>query len=758
MKNKIFIKAIAMVAAASSLITLSGCSATFTSEDVKGYPLVQMLSQQEIIDYYVRALDYDAVVSKNIEVHRTDYELRDVDSSRAQMLRETVAKIEEMLSKTDYSVKAKDQRLLSEDTFNYVKVLLDSYKLSNSSITDIKGALGYYFVDVTYDVAPQTAGKFKENVDMLGLDGVWVVKADGTYEADEAYLSTAVASLNNYFIDNEIDFEAEADIEKGLLTIKTLPEGTNKIKKAQRDEILNGGSKNNNNSKPNSNTGDTTSNTTTSGDETSGSENTSGENSEETTSDEDDNTPVPGVNIPRPNETESSSGSDTSDTSGAEEGNPGGATSEPQLPEVPDVDDKGDTVVSNSITPDSRKVHLDIAFINQIVGSTLNQSSFLPDLDLVYEKPETGLGGYGIYPEGSNGLRIFGYDRSSLSGKITLRYVFKDSVDGTAGIEGINIYCKEQDMSTGFNVTDKNVVLPNFLMSQLQQLIERADRVQANCDLPGMMNENIYEDKGYALLRGYSNMHVNTLKYMSKIRQVISRDMANNAYLLEVETTVTDGPCSVDVYGTYTDRSYVVVQQLANKFIITDSVRISRKIATEADIDPDTATLKRLVALNLSGSISDESKEEIRGLLSELYTAGSNRILRGPRDIQNGSETVTIERGMYDCFDNDVTMLNTEKLEYMNSQLRNILIKYGTNTSSLYTGTVTEWIGGYTNQAEFTTEELVTYAGTGEGHYMQVYYLVSKMNDTWVIDERTIIDEYKVEGNELENIKARVGQ
>lgn len=756
MKNKVFIKAIAMTVAASSIMALTGCSATFTSEDVKGYPLVQMLSQQEIIDYYVKALDYDAVISKNVEVHRTDYELRDVDSSRAQLLREAVGQIEEMLSQTDYSVKAKDQRLLSEDTFNYVKVLLDSYKLSNSSITDIKGALGYYFVDVTYDISPQTTGKFKENVDMLGLDGVWVVKADGTYEADEAYLSTAVASLNNYFIDNEIDYEAEADIEKGLLTIKTLPEGTNKIKKAQRDEILNGGASNNNS---NTSNGNQTSSTSDGTDE----------------NDEEDNTPAPGVVVPRPNETDTgtpetsgeednSSGADENN-SNPEENNSGDTgdttnndTSTPELPEIPDVDDKGDVVVSNSITPDSRKVHLDIAFVNQIVGSTLNQSSFLPDLDLVYEKPETGFGGYGIYPEGSNGLRIFGYDRASLNGKMTLRYVFKDSVDGTAGIEGINIYCKEQDISTGFNVTDKNVILPDFLMSQLEQLIERADRVQANCDLPGMMNENIYEDKGYALLRGYSNMHVNTLKYMSKIRQVISRDIANNAYLLEVETTVIDGPCSVDVYGTYTDRSYVVVQQLGNKFIITDSVRISRKIATEADIDPDTATLKRLVALNLSGSISDESKEEIRGLLSELYTAGSNRILRGPREIPNGNETVTINRGMYDCFDNDVTMLSSEKLEYMNSQLRNVLVKYGTNTSSLYTGTVTEWIGGYTNQAEFTTEELVTYAGTGEGHYMQVYYLVSKMNDTWVIDERTIIDEYKVDGNELENIKARVGQ
>ena len=741
MKNNKILRGLAAVLAVTSIVAMTGCSAKFVSEDAKGYPLVDMMNEQEIIDYYVKALDYDAVISKNVEVHRTDYELRDVDSEHAQMLRDAVAKIEELLSQTDYTAKGDEKRLLAEDTFNYVKILLDSYKLSNSSITDIKGALGYYFVDVQYDVSPQTAGTFKDNVDMLGLDGVWTLKADGTYEADEAYLTTAVSSLNTYLIDNEIDFEASADLENGLLTIKTLPEGTNKIKKAERDKVLNSNKDKDNSSST------TTSNSNTSG--TTDDKNTSNTSDSTTSDNTNDNTDVL---LPKPNANESDTNSNslTSDDTSSE-------VEKPIMPST-SADDKGSEVVSNSLTPDSRKVHLDIDFINKIVGASINQSSFLPDLDLVYEKPETGFGGYGIYPEGSNGLRVFGYNRDELSGKITLRYVFKDSVDGTKGIEGMNIYCKEDEITTGFNITDKNVILPDFLMSQLEQLIERADRVQVNCDLPGLMNGEIYEDKGYALLRAYTNNHVNTLKYMSKIRQVLARDIANNAYLLEVETTVMDGPASADVYGTYTDRSYVVVQQLGSKFVITDSVRVSRKIAVEADIDPDTATLKRLVALNLSGSISDENKEEIKQLLSDLYTASTNRILRGPKEVKNGDETITIEKGMYDCFDSDTSMLSSEQLEYMNSQLRNVLVKYGTNTSSLYTGTVTEWIGGYTDQAEFTTEELVTYAGTDEGHYMQVYYLVSKMNDEWVIDERRIIDEYKVSGSDLENIKPRVGQ
>ena len=749
MKNNRLIKGITAGLLTASIVSMTGCSAKFVSEDAKGYPLVNMLTDQEIIDYYVKALDYDAVVSKNVEVHKTNYEMRDVDSITSQKLSTAVSQIEGILSQTDYTAKGDMKRLISEDTFNYVKYILDSYKLSNSSIVDIKGALGYYFVDVSYDVGPQVAGKFKDNVDMLGLDGVWTTKLDGTYEADEAYLKTAVSRLNTYFLDELLDFEASYDLAEGLLTIKTLPEGTIKIKRAERDNRLNGGD---------------TPEPGTEGDETV-TTGTTEAGTTETVSDEQkpviDTTPtegLEGLGVLGGNE---DTGADTSDgtgtgadTSEGETTNPAGeGESEPEAPS-----EKGDVIVSNSVTPDSRKVHLDIDLINKVVGASTNRSSFLPELGLVYNKPDTGLGGYGIYPEGSNGLKIFGYNRENLKGKIVLRYVFKDSVDGTADIEGTNIYCIENEISTGFNISDKNVILPEFLTSQLEQLIERADRCHINCDLPGLMGGNIYEDKGAALLRGYADIHTNTLKYMSKIRQVLARDIVNNAYLLEVETTVTEGPASTDSYGTYTDKSYVVVQQLASKFIITDWVKVSRKLAVEPEIDPDTATLKRLVALNLSGDVSDETRVEIKNLLGALYTAGTNRLLRGPKEITNGGQTIKLEKGMYDCFDNDPSMLSTEKLEYMNSQLRNTLIKYGANTSSLYTGTVTEWIGGYVNQAEFTTEELVTYTGTGEGQYMQVYYLVSKMNDNWVIDERKIIDEYKVSGTDLENIKARVGQ
>lgn len=768
-----------VLAIALVLTTLgsTGCAQKFTSESVQAYPLGSFLSQQEVIDYYAKSLEYDAVVSKNVTVHRTDYELKDIDAGKADELKLLVSEIEEVLSKNEHKIGLNETSVISEELYNYIKASIDGYSLSNGNVIDIKGALGYYFVDVKYDITAQGTGAFKENVDMLGLDGVWVTKSNGDYEVDEAYLTTAMVRLNEYFLDNEIDIEAVIDLEKGTISFVRLAEGTNKDKKEEKEEegYYAGQEGAGQMDTPTGvidrpTTGDTdeqnTANKPNDSTAQAGNENAAQAGNENANA-EQNNTPVNGdataTNPATPanpvNPNEGNTGATTNpdvDTDNGEDNTPNEDT---DVPEINDgTESKGDIVLSNSVVAPERKVQLDIEFINNIIGTSLNQSSFLPELELVYDKPNSGMGGFCIYPEGINGLRIFGYNREELAGTLTMRYVFKDSIDGIHSIECTNIYVHEQEITTGFNVASQNVIIPEFLTSQLEQLIERADRLQVNSDIPGMMNGDVYEDKGYAVLMAYKDSCANTVKYMSTIRQVIARDTANNAYLLEVETTLMDGAKSVDIYGTFTDRSYVVVQQLGDKFVISDSVKISRTTEIEPDINPDSTITKRLIALNLSGSISDENKTAIKTLMSDLYTAGTNRILNGPKEITVSGQTVTIEKGMYDCFNSDVTMVSSEDNEYMNSTLRNKLTKMGTNVSAVYSGTVTEWIGGYKNQAEFTTEELITYAGMNEGHYMQVYYLVSKMNDVWVIDERTIIDEYKVTGTDLDNIKARVGQ
>jgi len=268
----------------------------------------------------------------------------------------------------------------------------------------------------------------------------------------------------------------------------------------------------------------------------------------------------------------------------------------------------------------------------------------------------------------------------------------------------------------------------------------------------------IYEDIGVGILRGDREKSTNINRYMSTIRQVVSRDTSNNSYLLDVETTVIEGPKDVDCYGTYKDRYYVVIQQQNDRFVITDSVRIARTVQNEPPINPDTNIQKKLIALNLAGPVDDTAKDSIRNLLGQLYTAGTNRITTGPKTITIGGNDVTIDKGIVDVFTSDVTVMSTDDKDYLISTMQNQLTKYGADVPSIYSGTVTEWIGGYENQVEFTTEEFIYYPAKNKGFYMQVYYLVSVNHDEWVIDERAVLDDHDVEEEgEIASICERLG-
>jgi hypothetical protein len=85
--------------------------------------------------------------------------------------------------------------------------------------------------------------------------------------------------------------------------------------------------------------------------------------------------------------------------------------------------------------------------------------------------------------------------------------------------------------------------------------------------------------------------------------------------------------------------------------------------------------------------------------------------------------------------------MSQEDKDYLVSKLQTQLTRYGADITSIYNGQITEWIGGYENQVEFTTEEFIYYKAKGTGQYMQVYYLVSVNHDEWVIDERQVLNE-----------------
>lgn len=715
---------IAGLLAVISVASLSGCSSSLFKDDVTKYDLVPQLTVNEVKEYYAKSMEFDSVVTKNIDVSKTTYETRDVtDSTKLSGLKKALGNTENMLQQMSYTFTADNDRALNEEVFHYIKSYLNDRKLSNGTVTQIKEALGYYFVDVQYDLSARTSGTFTNQASMVGLNGAFI-HSDyyNTDNVDSAYMNQAVIKLNQYYKENNILSKvAKFDTASGIFTTD-----------------------------PNSSTGsldftDTTAVDTPSSDASSSDASSDASSSDASSSDASSDA----SSTAEPVQKIDADGNPVVDADGNAVYEEAETSSVPEVPEEP--------VADTATVLNTRSPKIDIKEFNTVVGSSTKQIAYLPLLSKIYNVPssEGTLSGIGIYPSGIGGLAKFGFNRSQLAGTVTLRYVYKNDLTNPDILINKNVYPIFSEVTTGFSANNDSIV-PEFLMIEFEKLIDNSDRAMANSDLSALMSGNIYSDMGVAILRGYESNHVNVLRQMSTIRRVLSRDVSNSSYLIEIETLRQEGAKGADVYGTYRDKSYVVVEQKGQSFVITDSIVMTRQMQTEPDITPDSAVTKRLVALNLAGEVTNEEKEAAKSLLNELYLASSNRVLNGPKEVKTKDGNITIERGMYDCFDSDPEMLSSSKKEDINSKLRGMLVKHGTDKSAQLTGVVTEWIGGANNQIEFTTEEIVTYQGRNDGIYMTCYYLISNMNDTWVIDDIQILSSEEHSGQALEEDIARI--
>lgn len=784
MKNKRLNKLASGVLAVSLVsASLAGCG-SIVRDNVAKYPLVPALTEQEVIDYYAESLKYDTLIDRNIEVDKLQYETYPVTGDKAETLKGLVTQAQSLLGEIEYEYSDENEAVLSSDSFDYIKSYLDGKKLTNGQIESITGALGYYFVDVVYEVSARSTGQFNQKTSLLGINGAFIKDPYDVDMIDKMFLRSAQNKLNDYYIANRILKQATFDEETGEFTVEDVdelmvPDDQDASGDGGAYDPYAGGNYGDGEDGDGAEDGDDSTEDADTGEE--GTEDDNGAPTGATTyspddtagTDEDDSGTEDGAEDGTDDGGDGAGDADTEedetgDGAGNEDGTAGGYDGEEGFngfggneQSDPDaVTDISGGVRYTSMVSSERKCQIDTEEFNRVVGSSHKQAAYMPVLSEVFEAPENegDIGGIGIYPAGENGLRLFGYDRSQMTGELTLRYVFKDTVDGSGSIVGTNVYPVREEITSGFTTTDSNVIIPDFLWSQFSQLLERADRAKIDFLLGALIQGDIYEDMGIAVSTGYEHNSVNLLKQMSTIRQIIARDAQNNAYLLETETTRKEGAKSVDCYGTYRDKYYVVIQQRGDKFVITDELRMSRRLVEEPEIYPDSATEKRLVALNLSGEVSDTEKNSIRELLDDLYNACNYKVLNGPKTITHNGQEVEVEKGMYDCFQDDATMLNTDSKDYMVSELKALLIKHGANVEAVMSGNVTQWIGGYENQVEFTTEELVGYRGMDAGIYMETYYLMSNMNGKWVIDERTELSREEVSGTELSNIRQRLGQ
>lgn len=716
--------------------SLTGCG-SITSNDVASYPIVNALTTQEVIDFYAEALKYDTVISRNVDVHETNYELKDVSTEKVEQLTELVSRSQGILGKTEYEYTRSDSELVSEETFHYIKSYLNSIGLNATDNVTVKQALGYYFVDVEYEVVPAEIGTIKEDAHLLGINGAFGKDyVNNVDQVDSVFLNESVKKMNEYYVENKIPKLAS---KQGNLVIITDTEeigGSNSYTQSVIEDTF----------IEDTEMYDENGNIITEDDLLSEDIPQSGnvestEDVENTESDEDTS-----------DENTSDENTDVYEESLEEEQQ----VEQPVVTQSSNSNDRGDVFI---FQPDpNRLCKIDVNEFKNIIGSSIKEKAYMPELSLVYDVPEAtaDISGVGLYPSGGNGLRIFGMDREDITGSVTLRYVFKENMlDGT--IKGINIYPVKETINTGMTTASDNVHIADFLRTEFEMLLERADRATIDTLLKPLISGDIYQDMGYAMLRGYEANYVDLIKNMSTIRQVLSKNADNNSWLLEVETTRIEGSKAAESYATYRDKYFVVIQQQGKEFVIIDSLRISRSLVEEPAIEPDTATEKRLVALNLAGEIQDTEKETFRNLMDMWYKAGTYRRTNAGEATRKG-ETVSIERGMKDLLNSDTSMLSTADRDYILSETQNLLIKHGSKVTSEYVGTITEWMGGNEVQAEFTTEELITYDGKGDAVYMQVYYLVSCMNDVWVIDERTILEQEVITGEEAETLKARIAR
>lgn len=390
--------------------------------------------------------------------------------------------------------------------------------------------------------------------------------------------------------------------------------------------------------------------------------------------------------------------------------------------------------------PRVRKPTDDIWLLNTQGGTSASKISYMPPLQFVYNPvaPAGTISGNSIYPGGAFTMADkFKFDRNKLKGTATLRYVFKRDLLKPDKLIFTNIYplnFKYEYESP--KKEDEIIVVPDFLFLEAQKIIERADRMINNRDIPALMSGKVFEDCGLAVLIGYAHNHTNIERYMSKPEEVLARN--GNFYLTSFERMVQDGFIGAQALGTYIEKGLCVVQQVDSDFVISDTITLSREMIKEPGISLDETILKRLASLNLQGEIPSESKEEIKVLLAKLYAASTERSLSK----------------MYECFNDDTTILSLSHREYLNSQLRSWLVREGVKTPATYMGTVTQWVGGAENQAELFAEELINYEGRDSGQYMTIYYLVSKFKDQFVIDEMKVVESRTVSGTELESIKS----
>jgi uncharacterized protein YnzC (UPF0291/DUF896 family) len=623
----------------------------FFSGKAAKLPLVPPLTEQELTDYYKKALAYDSIVPKR-DSTQNNYEINEVDEATKKKIIKAQEIVEQQLFRHNY---VPGSVLLDSQQY-YIKAVIDDKQLIKASVDKVGKAFDFYIIDVKYNIRPKSPGTILDAAKYLGIHGAFKQSGGKDY-VDTNFLAAANNKVWEYLVANQKTSTINVGTETPPPPQYQQPQQPQQTQQEQQAS--------------------------------------QGQNKQE---------------------------------------------QQAQVAQQAQVQPPAQEVIPRDYGLAGRTPKVDVKLFNKVMGSSLTNTAYMPVLSIVFTpsgEAET-IAGYGIYPEGNAGMRLFGFDRGSMDGTLVMRYLFKGGIDDVSKLEAIAAY--PVSMEVKFNPQRKEVVVPDFVMTEIGKLIDRYDRAVVNNDITALMSGEIVRDVGIAIRNGFTQNYVYLTRHISKVNGIV--DKKGSYYLVEVESLVQESPKKTQLYGTYKDKSLFVIEQQGSNFVINDILKVGRTLVDEPKLELDDSIQKHLAALNLSGAISEDSKKGIRELLNNLYKASTDRVLKG----------------MYSCFNDDVNVLPSSKKEYLNSQLRGWLVKYGVDVKSTYTGKVNEWLGGSASQAELITDELIEYEGKDSGQYIKMYYLVSNFNGKWVIDDMKIIRLEDVSGARLAEIKQKLGQ
>lgn len=380
---------------------------------------------------------------------------------------------------------------------------------------------------------------------------------------------------------------------------------------------------------------------------------------------------------------------------------------------------------------------VDITTYNNSMGASITQTAFMPALDLVFVKANNGgkLGGYGIYAQGSNGMSSFGFNRKDTKAKMTVRYILERDFLDDSKVSLHSMYVKDFEMEgiPELETIEKDI-FPQFIMDKITETIDRADRVRSNRDITGLANGNVYYDIRNAILWGHKANN-NVFTHISQVDNFLKRN--GNFYLVEATTNVfSDIKNDKAGQAHYQDKYVVLIEQkqLEEEFVIVDWMRVGRETIVEPKLEFRNKTSQRYGEISLASAVPDSIKPEVRGVMQDYYS------------MANAADW----KGLKEYYNSDVEILSSTDREDIFSTVTKWCGKFGFGNTVTWKirSSVIDWIGGTDSQVEFLSQELITYAGTEYSQLVTSYYVLSKFENEWSIDDMRVMEVVELNGED----------